>query len=55
MSQLCRQGRFASWNGTAPIDASSGDQHRHRLFESDIAAQPNDTDQSGHRHATTHA
>jgi transposase len=23
--------RFASWNGTAPIDASSGDQVRHRL------------------------
>jgi transposase len=22
---------FASWNGTAPIDASSGDQTRHRL------------------------
>lgn len=22
---------FASWNGTAPIDASSGDQARHRL------------------------
>jgi transposase len=22
---------FASWNGTAPIDASSGDQRRHRL------------------------
>ena len=22
---------FASWNGTAPIDASSGDQNRHRL------------------------
>ena len=22
---------FASWNGTAPIDASSGDQLRHRL------------------------
>jgi transposase len=22
---------FASWNGTAPIDASSGDQDRHRL------------------------
>src|SRR5262249_32715229 len=22
---------FASWNGTAPIDASSGDQKRHRL------------------------
>ena len=22
---------FASWNGTAPIDASSADQNRHRL------------------------
>ncbi|MEP7194335.1 MAG: IS110 family transposase [Actinomycetota bacterium] len=25
------RGHFASWNGTAPIDASSGDQHHHRL------------------------
>jgi transposase len=25
------KGRFTSWNGTAPIDASSGDQRRHRL------------------------
>jgi transposase len=25
------QAHFASWNGTAPIDASSGDQIRHRL------------------------
>jgi transposase len=25
------KGHFASWNGTAPIDASSGDQVRHRL------------------------
>jgi transposase len=25
------RGRFASWNGTAPIDASSGDHQRHRL------------------------
>ncbi|WP_203217449.1 transposase [Nocardia arthritidis] len=23
--------RFASWNGTAPLDASSGEQKRHRL------------------------
>jgi transposase len=23
--------RFASWNGTAPLDASSGSQSRHRL------------------------
>ena len=25
------RGHFASWNGTAPIDASSGDRVRHRL------------------------
>ena len=25
------RGHFASWNGTAPLDASSGDQQRHRL------------------------
>ncbi len=25
------KGHFASWNGTAPLDASSGDQIRHRL------------------------
>ncbi len=26
--------RFASWNGTAPLDASSGDHQRHRLSRS---------------------
>ena len=26
--------RFASWNGTAPLDASSGNQERHRLSRS---------------------
>ena len=26
------RGHFASWNGTAPIDASSGDHARQRLF-----------------------
>jgi transposase len=25
------RGHFASWNGTAPLDASSGEQQRHRL------------------------
>lgn len=25
------RGRFASWNGTAPLEASSGDRRRHRL------------------------
>ena len=36
---------FASWNGTAPIDASSGDQVRHRLSR---AGQP--ADQPGAAH-----
>ena len=31
ISRSADKGRFASWNGTAPLDASSGDQHRHRL------------------------
>ncbi|WP_197043694.1 transposase [Saccharothrix sp. NRRL B-16314] len=31
ISRFPSRGRFASWNGTAPIDASSGDQRRHRL------------------------
>jgi transposase len=31
ISRFPSRGHFASWNGTAPIDASSGDQHRHRL------------------------
>jgi transposase len=31
ISRFADRGHFASWNGTAPIDASSGDQHRHRL------------------------
>ena len=31
IARFAATGSFASWNGTAPIDASSGDQHRHRL------------------------
>jgi len=29
--RLADRDRFASWNGTAPLDASSGNQQRHRL------------------------
>jgi transposase len=29
--RFANRDRFASWNGTAPLDASSGDQQRHRL------------------------
>jgi transposase len=31
INRFATRGHFASWNGTAPIDASSGDQQRHRL------------------------
>ncbi|MEN3615844.1 transposase [Plantactinospora sp. ZYX-F-223] len=31
ISRFADRSRFASWNGTAPLDASSGDQQRHRL------------------------
>jgi transposase len=31
ISRFTDKGRFASWNGTAPLEASSGDQRRHRL------------------------
>jgi transposase len=31
VNRFADRARFASWNGTAPLDASSGDQHRHRL------------------------
>ncbi|MFJ9370823.1 IS110 family transposase [Nocardia sp. NPDC101769] len=32
--RFATRARFASWNGTAPLDASSGDQQRHRLSRS---------------------
>ena len=31
ITRFSDKAHFASWNGTAPIDASSGDQVRHRL------------------------
>ncbi|MFD0578111.1 IS110 family transposase [Dactylosporangium darangshiense] len=31
ISRFRTAAHFASWNGTAPLEASSGDQHRHRL------------------------
>jgi transposase len=31
VSRFRTKAHFASWNGTAPLDASSGDQSRHRL------------------------
>ncbi|MGK2874112.1 MAG: transposase [Nocardioides sp.] len=31
ITRFPNKAHFASWNGTAPLDASSGDQTRHRL------------------------
>jgi transposase len=31
IGRFADKGRFASWNGAAPLEASSGDQRRHRL------------------------
>jgi transposase len=31
ISRFPSRGHFATWNGTAPIDVSSGDNHHHRL------------------------
>jgi transposase len=31
VARFATRARFASWNGTAPLDASSGNQERHRL------------------------
>ncbi|MEU4624675.1 transposase [Actinoplanes sp. NPDC023801] len=33
IARFASRAHFASWNGTAPIDASSGDQNRHRLSQ----------------------
>lgn len=31
LARFADRNRFASWTGTAPLDASSGEQNRHRL------------------------
>ncbi|WP_420813694.1 transposase [Planosporangium thailandense] len=31
IARFASRGHFASWNGTAPLDTSSGDHTRHRL------------------------
>jgi transposase len=31
VARFANRNRFASWTGTAPLDASSGEQNRHRL------------------------
>jgi transposase len=49
--RFASRGHFASCNGTAPLDASSGDQQRHRLSRRQPAQQPG-TAHHGRRAAT---
>ncbi|MFB9414997.1 transposase [Dactylosporangium matsuzakiense] len=35
VGRFASRDHFASWNGTAPLDASSGDHRRHRLSRAD--------------------
>ena len=58
MTQFPTWAHFASWNGTAPIDASSGDQVRHRLsdiscHQLNLDAQAAETGPGGHVGAAT--
>ena len=36
VARFADRNRFASWTGTAPLDASSGEQNRHRLSRAGI-------------------
>ncbi|MEW2386521.1 transposase [Micromonospora sp. NPDC047707] len=40
IARFTSRAHFASWSGTAPIDASSGEQNRHRLQSREPAHQP---------------
>ncbi len=51
IARFADRGHFASWNGTAPIDASSGDQQRHRLFRAGNRRISRGAAHHGHRAA----
>jgi transposase len=46
VARFADRNRFASWTGTAPLDASSGEQIRHRLSR---AGEPQDEPHAAHR------
>ena len=46
VARFADRNRFASWTGTAPLDASSGEQIRHRLSR---AGKPEDEPHAPHR------
>ena len=48
VSRFADRNRFASWTGTAPLDASSGEQNRHRLSRREPTHEPHDAHRRGH-------
>ena len=49
VARFANRNRFASWTGTAPLDASSGEQNRHRLSPGrEPAGEPHDPHRRGH-------
>jgi hypothetical protein len=46
VTRFADRNRFASWTGTAPLDASSGEQIRHRLL---AGGEPTDEPHAAHR------
>ncbi|MFC0112361.1 transposase [Kibdelosporangium aridum] len=51
INRFASRDRFASWNGTAPLDASSGQQQRHRLSRAGQPPHQPDPAHHGHRPA----
>ena len=55
VARFADRNRFASWTGTAPLDASSGEQNRHRLVPGrEPPDQPHDPHRRGHPAAPRH-
>ena len=54
VARFADRNRFASWTGTAPLDASSGEQNRHRLTSRESSGQPHDPHRCCHSAAARH-
>ena len=57
VARFADRNRFASWTGTAPLDASSGEQNRHRLSRAgnrEPADEPHDPYRRSHSAARRH-
>jgi hypothetical protein len=55
VARFADRNRFASWTGTAPLDASSGEQNRHpSLTGREPSDEPHDPHRRGHPAPTRH-